>query len=174
MVEVRWVGWALDSTEKCRVDESREGVRIESVIETVFGTCTYGVIADRSWQFRSLTMRLGPRSLRADYGGAAWVVNDIVRPDLDVAREVDIAISPLSNSLPIRRLGLAIGESAEITTAYVSVPHLTVATDPQRYTRLAEREYRYESRDSDFVATLAVDAHGLVIDYPGLFVRSDH
>jgi uncharacterized protein len=85
---------------------------------------------------------------------------------------VDIAISPLSNTLPIRRLELAVGESAEITTAYVAVPDLTVVTDPQRYTRLADHEYRYESRDSNFKRVITVDEHGLVVTYPGLFVRS--
>ncbi len=79
------------------------------------------------------------------------------RNDLEAAREVDIAVSPLSNTLPIRRLELAIGESADITTAYVAVPELTVVADPQRYTRLARHDYLYESRDSDFRRVLTVD-----------------
>jgi hypothetical protein len=57
-------------------------------------------------------------------------------------------------------------------TAYVSVPDLTVTTDPQRYTRLSDREYLYESRDSDFRRTVTVDQDGLVLDYPGLFERA--
>jgi hypothetical protein len=44
--------------------------------------------------------------------------------------------------------------------------------DPQRYTRLADHEYRYESRDSDFERVVTVDEHGLVVTYPGLFARS--
>jgi hypothetical protein len=43
---------------------------------------------------------------------------------------------------------------------------------PQAYTRLADQRYRYESLDgSGFSAELAVDADGLVLDYPGLFRR---
>jgi hypothetical protein len=61
--------------------------------------------------------------------------------------------------------------SADITTASVSVPGLTVQTDPQRYTLIGPREYLYESRDSDFSRRVTVDEHGFVLDYPGLFTR---
>lgn len=103
-----------------------------------------------------------------------WQVDGMARLDLDPAREVDISVSPLSNTLPIRRLGLAIGESADIVTAYVRVPQLDVTTDPQRCTRTGEREYLYESRDSDFRRYVTVDEEGLVLDYPGLFTREEH
>uniref|UniRef100_UPI004048F09B putative glycolipid-binding domain-containing protein n=1 Tax=Brachybacterium sp. GPGPB12 TaxID=3023517 RepID=UPI004048F09B len=104
---------------------------------------------------------------------AGWQVDGEARPDLDAAREVDISVSPLSNTLPIRRLGLAIGESADIVTAYVRVPELDVTTDPQRYTRTGEHEYLYESRDSDFHRYVTVDEEGLVLEYPGLFTREE-
>lgn len=48
---------------------------------------------------------------------------------------------------------------------------LAVTPDPQRYTRLAEDRYVYESRDSDFRREITVDTHGLVVDYPGLYRR---
>lgn len=77
--------------------------------------------------------------------------------------------------LPIRRLGLEPGESADLEVAYVAVPGLAVEPDGQRYTRLEsgghDEIYRYESLESDFVADLPVDADGLVLDYPGLFRR---
>lgn len=172
MVEVCWKGLESDSIEICAVDESSNGVHVESVVEMEFGTCTYSLTADENWKFRSLTMRLASRTLFVNYDDVVWVTNGTERHDLEAAREVDIAVSPLSNTLPIRRLGLPIGGSADITTAYVSVPDLTVVTDPQRYTRLSDHEYRYESRDSDFERTISVDAFGLVVNYPGLFVRS--
>ena len=37
---------------------------------------------------------------------------------------------------------------------------------------LAGSEYLYESLDSDFTRTISVDRHGLVLHYPGLFVRN--
>ena len=49
---------------------------------------------------------------------------------------------------------------------------LTVTAQPQAYTRLAERLYRFEILDgSGFQAELPVDEGGLVLDYSGLFRR---
>ena len=42
----------------------------------------------------------------------------------------------------------------------------------QRYTRLGDRLWRYEGLFRDFVADLAVDDMGLVLDYPQLFRRA--
>lgn len=93
------------------------------------------------------------------------------RADLAAAREVDISATPLTNTLPIRRLRLAVGDAADIITAYISVPELAVSPHPQRYTRIGPREYLYESRDSDFRRVVTVDDDGIVLDYPGLFAR---
>jgi uncharacterized protein len=171
MIVLSWDGLELNSTETCSVSESEGGIRVESTVHGTFGQCKYTLLADDHWQFRSLALVLGSRSLRIDFDGTVWTVDGRERQDLEAAREVDIAISPLSNTLPIRRLELAIGESVDITTAYVAVPNLTVVTDSQRYTRLADHEYRYESRDSNFERVITVDEHGLVVIYPGLFAR---
>ena len=93
-------------------------------------------------------------------------------PGLDGAIDVDISATPFTNTLPIRRLQLAPGDSAEIRTAYIHLPDLEIVRDPQRYTCLEPlRRYRYESLDSDFVREIEVDADGLVVTYPGLFKR---
>jgi hypothetical protein len=65
---------------------------------------------------------------------------------------VDLSITPLTNTLPIRRLKLGVGESAEIATAYVAIPDMEASLDRQRYTRVAFDRYRYVPLDSDFVS----------------------
>ena len=86
--------------------------------------------------------------------------------------DVDITATPFTNTLPIRRLGLGAGAAADITTVYITVPDLTITTDPQRYTCLEpNRSYIYESRDSDFRRQIETDERGLVLTYPGLFRR---
>src|SRR3989442_276922 len=91
---------------------------------------------------------------------------------LDGALDVDLTATPFTNTLPIRRLGLAAGRTAEILTVYVRVPELSVEADRQRYTCLEPmRRYRFESVDGDFTRDLEEDAHGLVVVYPGLFRR---
>jgi uncharacterized protein len=93
-------------------------------------------------------------------------------PHLEGAIDVDLPLTPLTNTLPIRRLGLHAGQSADLRVVYVSLPEFTVSIDPQRYTCLEPgRRYRYESLDSDFVREIETDAQGLVVSYPGLFRR---
>ena len=85
--------------------------------------------------------------------------------------DVDIGFTPSTNTLPIRRLCLEIGQSADVDAAWVRFPELTVERLRQRYTRLADDRYRYESVDSGFTAELQVDTDGLVVMYEGLWER---
>jgi len=56
--------------------------------------------------------------------------------NLDGAIDIDLSINPFTNTLPIRRLNLAIGQSERILAVYVRLPEFSVTTDPQRYTCL--------------------------------------
>jgi len=85
--------------------------------------------------------------------------------------DVDLAFTPATNILPLRRLRLAVGESREMTAAWVRFPDLSVEPLAQRYTRLDEGRVRYESRDGAFTAELEVDELGLVERYPPLWER---
>jgi uncharacterized protein len=92
------------------------------------------------------------------------------------ALDVDLGVTPSTNTSAIRRLGLAVGASAELTPTWVRFPQLAIEPLPQRYTRLGERTYLYESlRDGVVVfhARLEVDGTGLVERYEGLFERID-
>lgn len=91
--------------------------------------------------------------------------------------EVDIYATPFTNTLPIRRLGLAAGESAEISVVYFDAPNLEPRPVRQRYhcIRPCGPEnglYRYEALFRAGAAVeIEVDSDGLVIDYPGSFER---
>ena len=175
-IKVGWTGVEAGAGggthEHCQVREVASGVEVTGSIQGGIGECHYALRADRAWVFHRLDLRLGEQHLQVRREGGRWFVNGSEDPELADAREVDLSVSPLSNTLPIRRLGLEIGQSADIVTAYIDVPELTVVPDPQRYTRTGEREYLYESRDSDFSRTITVDEHGLVVEYPGLFTRA--
>lgn len=93
------------------------------------------------------------------------------RTELEGCVDVDLSATPFTNTLPIRRLRLSVRETRDLRTVYVRAPDLSVSVDPQRYTRLAPRTYRYESLDSDFCRELTVDSHGLVVDFPDMFRR---
>ncbi|MGO2862717.1 MAG: putative glycolipid-binding domain-containing protein, partial [Brevibacterium sp.] len=172
-INIEWTGLESDSHERCHVTDRPDGVTITS---TVSGSddvaCTYTASVDPAWNFQSVRLRTATAELSLRHTAGGWLVDDDHRPDLAEALEIDISVSPLSNTFPVRRLGLEIGQSADIVTAYISLPDLGVFPDPQRYTRTGEREYLYESRDSDFSRTVTVDEAGFVLDYPGLFWRT--
>jgi hypothetical protein len=91
---------------------------------------------------------------------------------LDGCLDIDIWPTPFTNSFPIRRSPLQIGERREFRMAWVSGPDMTVHPQSQAYTRLSERLYLFESLDgSGFKAELPVDEDGFVLDYPELFQR---
>ena len=136
----------------------------------------YRIACDAAWRVRDAEIRVvgDERLLRLTADGAGHWFDEVgnALPHLDGAIDVDLSISPFTNALPIRRLGLQPGQSAEILAAYIRAPELSVTTDPQRYTCLeAGNRYRYESLDSDFVREIEMDEHGLVVTYPGLFRR---
>ena len=108
------------------------------------------------------------RVLLAD-GAGRWRWEDGPElPDVAGALDVDLTVTPATNTLPIRRLaGLEVGGAADFQMAWVQFPELSVIPSLQRYERLAPDRWRFSS--GDFSAELRVDPAGLVLDYSGLF-----
>jgi uncharacterized protein len=105
---------------------------------------------------------------------APWYENGRENHAINGAIDIDLGWSPSTNTLPIRRLGLEIGQaSGEFPAAWVRFPDLSLQTLPQEYVRLADRQYRYSSRGGAFTANLLVDGHGLVVDYQGFWQRAE-
>jgi uncharacterized protein len=95
------------------------------------------------------------------------------------ALDLDLALSPLSNSMPVLRHGLHTGgTAADFLVVWISVPDLSIHLSQQRYTYLRTRTegnalVRFESvgEDEDFVADIVFDRDGIVLDYPGIATR---
>ncbi len=100
--------------------------------------------------------------LRRDEGGT-WSLDGSRASKLEGCTDVDLGCSPSTNTLPIRRLELALGATATIRAAWVRFPALEVVRAEQAYTRVAEDTYHYAS--GVFEADLTVDGEGLVVDY---------
>ncbi len=133
---------------------------------------------DADWHLREAVFHVesetGVRKLHllAD-GRGHWQDGDgEALPAFDGCLDIDIWPSPFTNTFPIRRLGLADGQRAEIRALYIEAPALEPRSMRQAYTRLDASHYLYENLEgSAFKAVLLVDEQGLVIDYPGLFQR---
>ncbi|GAA2161311.1 MULTISPECIES: putative glycolipid-binding domain-containing protein [Glycomyces] len=128
----------------------------------------YRIECDTAWNTRSVTIDFHHvrRNLARDMDGR-WFDNGQERPDLAGCTDIDIALTPFTNTLPIRRLRLTPGAAADLRVVYIQPEsELTIEPASQRYHRLGTG-YRYES--GDFRADLDIDADGLVIEYPALW-----
>ena len=83
--------------------------------------------------------------------------------------DVDLAFSPATNLLSLRRLELEVGQEAAVVAAWVTFPELSLAPLRQVYRRTSRNTYAYDAPDLDFAATLRVDGHGFVLDYGDLW-----
>jgi hypothetical protein len=171
----RWRDATGAGLEHCRIRRRGGAVEIRSVVIAPEGFAAhYRICCDAGWRAREAEIELVGTGewlvLRCD-GAGRWTGEDAPLPQLDGAHDIDISMTPFTNTLPIRRLGLGVGAAAEIDVAYIDMPSLALSRRPQRYTRLAERLWRFETLDMDFAAEIAVDGQGLVTDYPGLFWR---
>lgn len=138
----------------------------------------YELSWDASWRLRdarlAVTTEHGTRALRLQTDGQGqWRDGDgRALTHLDGCLDIDIWPTPFTNTFPIRRQPMAVGERRAFRMAWVSAPALTVRPMRQGYTRLADRRYLYENLEgSAFRAELAVDEDGVVLDYEGVFRR---
>ncbi len=178
--DIAWEWADRPGLEHCTITATPMGVAADGLALFVLDGTTwrlrYRLACDGGWRFTEATLTLddggAPRSLTLAHAGDGWLVDGRPRPDLAGCVDIDIRATPLTNTLPLRRLDLAEGVPQAATVAYVSIPDLAVSPVRQRYTRLAGTgSYRYENLDNGFTADLTVDADGLVVDYPGPWRR---
>lgn len=171
---VLW-GRAGGGVERCRLERDGEGHRLDGVVllpvDGVPVEARYVVTADAGWRSTAAHLVvIEPRGVRRThllFEDGRWVHDGVSRPELDGCLDVDLGLTPSTNTLPVRRLGLPVGGSAAITAAWLRFPTLDVVPAEQRYTRLAERLWRYES--ATFTAELGVDDLGVVLEYGGVW-----
>jgi hypothetical protein len=132
-------------------------IRIEyRVLADATGVTTAAHVRDlRGFETRTIGLERDPKG--------NWTVNGVVTRALKGCTDVDLGCSPSTNTLPIRRLRLAIGKWHTIQAAWVRFPELVVVKAAQTYSRLDEFTYRYAS--SGFEAELTADDDGLVAVY---------
>ena len=175
--EVMWAPWEGPGLEHLRLVTSGSGIVANGLVIGLEAgrpfRIGYEIRCDGRWrvqEVRAAAPDLGQPVLEllTDGEGHWKRGGGEPMPELDGCIDVDIYPSPLTNSLPIRRLGAG----AETTAAWVQIPELTVEPLHQRYTRLeGGNRWRYEALSSGFTTEFEVDADGLLLDYPGLACR---
>jgi len=168
---ILWQGLIAPSIERFIASALDDGFELSGLIlqahEDVPYVVRYRIRVDQSWRTREVDVEVengGIRSLRlsADAGGH-WSGERRRLREVDGCLDVDLEWSPSTNTLPIRRLALAVGETKAVTAAWIRFPSLEVERLNQSYERLDQHRYRYHS--GRFTADLTVGDDGLVLEY---------
>lgn len=99
-------------------------------------------------------------------GDGNWSMDGRDIPEVKGCVDIDLNFSPVTNTLPIRRLKLAVGESREVSAAWLRFPSFKLERLDQTYTRLDRDTYRYESAGGKFTRDIKVSEFGMVTEYP--------
>ena len=135
-------------------------------------------VTGEGWERRLRLERAESGEWTIEVGGSGAV--DLPAPGGDgelfaEALDCDLAFSPLTNAMPVRRHSLDQGGGHSFLMAWVSLPDLEVTPSRQHYTHVSAggegSTVRYESESRDFVAELELDPDGLVRIYPQLARR---
>ena len=175
MATILWQDLETGALDRCRLEAGPDGLRLSGVVLTAaHGTpldVRYLVEAGPGGLTRRVELELDGGAVRrvllADGAGRWRWEGGPELAGVTGALDVDLTVTPATNTLPIRRLGLEVGQAAELLTAWVQFPGLEVVGSAQRYQRLAPDRWRFST--GDFTAELLVDPDGLVLDYGGLF-----
>jgi hypothetical protein len=175
---ILWQGFVLQGHEACRLfsQDSRWHLEGTAVFSHEQRPCRldYQIICDDAWQTLSAEIRgwLGNTivsiQIKTD-PTQHWWFNGNEQPALRDCIDIDLNFSPSTNLLPIRRLNLAIGETAEVKAAWLRFPSFKLELLSQQYRRLNETTYRYESAGGKYVSDLKVNKSGFVLEYPGVW-----
>jgi hypothetical protein len=177
---VVWKNLLIGGTDYCALWHTAEGWLLKGTVVGVLKDqrpmlASYEIHCDENWLThrvhveRTIGSDVKNLSLSVENRGVWRSSNQELR-DIHGCSDVDLAVTPATNTLPIRRLDLGIGKSESVTAAWIKFPELSVQPLSQRYTRLTKNTYRYES-NTGFSADIVVDDLGLVTTYPGGWER---
>jgi hypothetical protein len=171
---IYWRRLDVPGAELARVSQAGREHRIEGAVLVVCGgqpyDLRYTVACDEQWRTRRAAVRgtAAGETVRLDIvadTAGGWQLNGVDWTPVAGCLDVDLGFTPSTNLLPVRRLGLGVGEESATRAAWLRFPELRFEPLAQLYRREAEHRYRYESNGGRFVASLDVDSFGLVTRY---------
>lgn len=170
---VRWATWNHDHLDTTTIRWENEGFTVAGVVTSE--RIEYVVRLSAAWQVRQFILFRDleePDLWLATDGSGRWgEMNGAHRIELDGCYDIHLACAPFTHSLPIRRLPLLTGHTAELPVVDVNPDTLEVSAVNHRYTRSGDRTWQHTVEGSARTVEFEVDQYGLVLDYPDGFRR---
>lgn len=136
----------------------------------------YQVVIDKDWvvkevQIKSLIGSSKNIILKSNLKGKWYNEQNQEIPEFEGCIDIDISITPLTNSLPINRLKNVLEQRTRITVLYFDIENWKFKKVEQFYTNIAHNLYKYEGVFRNYAANIPTDNFGFVTTYPKLFKR---
>jgi hypothetical protein len=163
--------------DACRLEQAVLGWRLDGAAafrhEGAPALLAYRLACDADWKTLrgAVTGWIAGRSVEwhAERTSGAWALNGEAVTGLDDCVDLDLGFTPATNTCALRRLSLEVGQSAEVSSAWLDVSTGLLERLVQRYERRSEDTYWYEAPRFEYSAALRVSAGGLILSYPRLW-----
>ena len=175
-----WKASQYPSLENCLVTDTQSGWDISSTITggeqgRIFNI-EYQLCVNKQWFTKSIRIISTIDGVTETFNYLSdqrgnWQADGTSTDLFAGCFDVDLPLTPFTNTLPINRLQLRLNQSQIIRVVYLDLIGGEIKPVTQKYTRLSEYSYKYENVPNDFEANVSVDEFGFVTDYPGLFER---
>ena len=181
-LEQAFILWRRVDTQghdACRLEQVDDGFRLSGtavfVEDKMIGAISYDVHHDADWTTQSALVSgwLGSDNIEIEIARQAdgsWHFNGDHAPQVQNASDIDLGLTPATNTTVIRRLRLAEGQSQPAMTAWLDPSDWQLKPLEQIYFRRAAAIYEYSSPAHGFSAELTVKDFGFVTNYPGIWL----
>jgi len=175
---ILWRRLDIPGHDACCVTENDVGAQLDGAAAFLQGGApvqlTYSVACDRTWRTQHGRVRgwIGVQAVDfsiARLRGGDWTLNGAIVDGIQACIDLDFGFTPSTNLLQLRRLALAVGQSAVNPVAWFDVSTGTLDVLLQRYERRSQNTYWYEAPRFEYSALLELASSGFVRRYPGLW-----
>ena len=158
---ILWTGREYHSLENCLINTTDWGSEINSTIighyqEKIYRV-EYYIKTNTAWETILVELHARHSNRQQDYvfmgdGKGNWMVNGKHAIAFEGCIDVDIPLTPFTNTLPINRLRLSTNEERQTKAIYFDVLENQIRIVMQKYVCLSKTRFHYENVPNDFEA----------------------
>jgi uncharacterized protein len=179
-----WKGIAEQTIEKCQIiQEAGQCIITSEITGRISGIdliLTYQIILDENWNIKSFAVNNNSRNKPFYFGAVQYETGKWKNKTGEVLNayehciDIDIFPTPFTNSLPLKRQPLNVGEEQEYVMIWIDLVEGQIRRDRQQYKRITNAIYRFTSLDTNFTADIEFTNDAIVKFYPELFELCKH
>lgn len=179
LTKLVWKGLENATLEHCTIIRSPGNILVQSKIEgavnNVHTVVEYELQLTNAWIVYAVELKMNraesEQSVKLIHNKSGeWSDSALhILPQLEDCIDLDISVTPFTNTLPVKRLCFKPGESRELKMVYIDLPSFELKMSRQRYTWLGNNRFIYEGMDTGYKNEITFNPDSFVIQYPGLF-----